>query len=209
MTDITFKIVQHIGTISPSRNGWKKELNVVSWNYGPAKLDLRDWSVGYEKPGRGLTLSEDEAVKLFSILGEYLEKNNLLMEKNSSYEIVKRKAAFSLGSIFDRVQISDTPIAPNTFVKNINAAVDRDSMKTFSLTTLNAWMKKNGLCVETKTPTVVNRTERKVTPKAVQIGIFERQSIDETTGEVKTQIMFSKEAQEYIMNQLMSQTENL
>ena len=76
-------------------------------------------------------------------------------------------------------------------------------MRLFSLTTLNAWMKKNGLCIESKTPTVVNRTERKVTPKAIQIGIFEKQSIDEITGEVKTQIMFSKEAQNYIMAQMI------
>ena len=30
--DFTFEIVEHIGVLSQTNNGWKKELNLVSWN---------------------------------------------------------------------------------------------------------------------------------------------------------------------------------
>ena len=41
--DIKFEIVKEIGVLSESSKGWKKELNIVSWNDGAPKYDLRDW----------------------------------------------------------------------------------------------------------------------------------------------------------------------
>ena len=41
--DITFEIREHIGVISEYPTGWSKEINLVSWNEGAAKLDIRDW----------------------------------------------------------------------------------------------------------------------------------------------------------------------
>ena len=32
MADIKYEIKEKLGTISESTNGWKKELNLVSWN---------------------------------------------------------------------------------------------------------------------------------------------------------------------------------
>ena len=32
-----------------SPNGWKKELNFVSWNERAPKFDIRDWEPGYKK----------------------------------------------------------------------------------------------------------------------------------------------------------------
>ena len=32
MADIKFKIIKEIGLLSESDKGWKKELNLVSWN---------------------------------------------------------------------------------------------------------------------------------------------------------------------------------
>jgi hypothetical protein len=68
--EITFEIVEHIGVISVYPTGWKKELNLVSWNGGNSKYDLRDWSSEHEHMSRGVTLHKEEAKKLFELLKE-------------------------------------------------------------------------------------------------------------------------------------------
>ena len=41
---------------------------MISWN-GPAeKYDIRDWAPEHEKMGKGVTLSEDEMMKLKELL---------------------------------------------------------------------------------------------------------------------------------------------
>ena len=75
MADISFDLVKHFGIISEEKSGWKKELNLVSWNGRTPKLDVRDWSPGHEKMGKGITLTQDEAVKLAELLqAELLQK---------------------------------------------------------------------------------------------------------------------------------------
>lgn len=68
MADITFDIVKHFGVISMDKNGWKKELNLVSWNGRTPKLDVRDWAPGHEKMGKGITLTTEEAAQLAELL---------------------------------------------------------------------------------------------------------------------------------------------
>lgn len=47
-------------------------MNLVSWNGGAPKYDIRDWAPEHEKMGKGTTLSEDEMIKLKEILEELL-----------------------------------------------------------------------------------------------------------------------------------------
>ena len=61
MADIKYEIIKHIGNLSESSRGWTKELNIISWNGGVPKLDIRDWAPEHEKMGKGITLSEEEA----------------------------------------------------------------------------------------------------------------------------------------------------
>jgi len=67
-TEVTFNIVEHIGVIAEGRDGWNKEVNIVSWNGGPEKIDIRDWDSTHERMGRGITLTEDAAKKLGQFL---------------------------------------------------------------------------------------------------------------------------------------------
>ena len=66
--EIKFEIVKEIGVLSESAKGWTKELNLVSWNDGAPKYDLRDWDPDHEKMGKGVTLTEDELRKLKELL---------------------------------------------------------------------------------------------------------------------------------------------
>ncbi len=68
MAEISFDIVKHFGVISEEKGGWKKELNMVSWNGRTPKLDIRDWAPDHEKMGKGITLTQDEAGKLAELL---------------------------------------------------------------------------------------------------------------------------------------------
>ena len=68
MADIKYEIIKHIGKLSESSRGWTKELNIISWNGGVPKLDIRDWAPEHEKMGKEITLSEEEAEKLAGLL---------------------------------------------------------------------------------------------------------------------------------------------
>jgi hypothetical protein len=68
MPDITFDILKHFGVLSEEKGGWKKELNLVSWNGRNPKFDIRDWAPDHEKMGKGITLSREEAEMLKEML---------------------------------------------------------------------------------------------------------------------------------------------
>ena len=60
MADLTFTIVKHIAVLSVSKSGWKKELNLVSWNKREPKYDIREWDEEHKSMGKGITLSTEE-----------------------------------------------------------------------------------------------------------------------------------------------------
>ena len=70
MADIKFDIVEEIGVLSENAKGWKKELNLISWNGAAPKYDIRDWSPEHEKMGKGVTLTKDEVIQLKDTLNK-------------------------------------------------------------------------------------------------------------------------------------------
>lgn len=74
MADIKYEIIEELGVLSESAKGWKKELNLISWNGSEPKYDLRDWAPNHEKMGKGVTLNEEEVKTLYKILGKIAEQ---------------------------------------------------------------------------------------------------------------------------------------
>ena len=70
MADIKFEIKETIGVLSESPKGWKKELNLTSWNDMEPKYDIREWSPDHIKMGKGITLTKVELEKLRDVLGK-------------------------------------------------------------------------------------------------------------------------------------------
>lgn len=70
MAEFNYEIVEEIAVLSENPKGWRKELNLVSWNERPPKFDLQDWAPNHEKMGKGVTLSNEE----FAALKETLNK---------------------------------------------------------------------------------------------------------------------------------------
>jgi hypothetical protein len=62
--EFSYEILEEIAILSENAKGWRKELNLVSWNGRPPKFDLRDWAPNHEKMGKGLTLTNEEFEEL-------------------------------------------------------------------------------------------------------------------------------------------------
>lgn len=70
MADFKYEITQELGILSESKSGWKRELNLVSWNGAEPKFDIRDWSPNHERMGKGISLNADEVEKLGILLNK-------------------------------------------------------------------------------------------------------------------------------------------
>ncbi len=73
MAEITFKITKELGVISENAKGWKRELNMVSWNDHDPKYDIRDWSPDHTRMSKGVSMTEEEMktlVELFNTRDE-------------------------------------------------------------------------------------------------------------------------------------------
>ncbi len=70
MAEIKFEITDKLGVIGEGSKGWKKELNLISWNDRKAKADIRDWDKTKKKMGKGVTLTKEELKELKKLLNE-------------------------------------------------------------------------------------------------------------------------------------------
>ncbi|MDS0526196.1 PC4/YdbC family ssDNA-binding protein [Clostridium sp. SHJSY1] len=75
MAEIKFQIIKNLGVLSEGAKGWKKEVNLISWNNRKPKIDIREWDENHEKMGKGVTISKEEFNKFNDIL------KNLNMEE--------------------------------------------------------------------------------------------------------------------------------
>lgn len=59
--EFKFEIKEHLCDLSdPNEKGWRKEVNIISWNGGEDKYDIRSWNEDHTKCGKGISLSYDE-----------------------------------------------------------------------------------------------------------------------------------------------------
>lgn len=70
---ITCEIVRTIAVLSENEKGFTKEINLVSWNGGEPKYDIRNWHPDREKCGKGIALTRDEAIALMDALNSVLK----------------------------------------------------------------------------------------------------------------------------------------
>lgn len=72
MAEIKFEIMKGLGVLSTSSRGWTKELNLISWNDRDPKFDIREWSPDGTTMGKGVTLTEEELIKLKELIDQHL-----------------------------------------------------------------------------------------------------------------------------------------
>ena len=71
MAEIKSEVVKEIGILSTSKSNWNREVNVIRWNDGKPKLDIRDWAPEHERAGKGITLTAEEVAVLKELLADY------------------------------------------------------------------------------------------------------------------------------------------
>ena len=68
--EFKFEVVKTLGVVSEGKNGWKKELNLVSWSNRPPKYDIIEWNEDHTQMRKGITLTDEEIAVLKEILDE-------------------------------------------------------------------------------------------------------------------------------------------
>lgn len=66
MAEFKYEITEELAVLS-NKNGFTKEINMISYNDAKPKIDIRNWSVddeGNKRMGKGITLSNEEAMVL-------------------------------------------------------------------------------------------------------------------------------------------------
>ncbi|MBP7791775.1 MAG: hypothetical protein KA120_01810 [Candidatus Goldbacteria bacterium] len=67
MAELKWDLIKNLGSLSES-GGWRKEVNVISWNDKPAKVDIRSWDAEHKRMSKGITLNKEEMKKLKELL---------------------------------------------------------------------------------------------------------------------------------------------
>ncbi|MBQ2091613.1 MAG: hypothetical protein II473_00325 [Clostridia bacterium] len=68
MPDIKYELLEEYGVFSENNKGWTREVNLMSWNNGTPKYDIRDWAPDHDKMGKGITLTKEELTELKKVL---------------------------------------------------------------------------------------------------------------------------------------------
>lgn len=61
MADVKFNLIKHLCSFSENK-GFRKELNIISWDGKPPVVDIRNW-LPDGRAGKGVTLTPEEAKK--------------------------------------------------------------------------------------------------------------------------------------------------
>ena len=93
--EVHFDLMEHIGVLGRKDNGWTKEVNIVAWNGGKAKVDIRDWGPDHDRMSRGITLFEEEAENLVKALAHRygLRYTNKMTESTAPANRTQESAA--------------------------------------------------------------------------------------------------------------------
>ena len=84
--EVTFEIKEHLAVLNTSGNGWTREVNMVSWNGGAPKVDVREWSPEHDRMSKGITLTEPEAEKFARAIGQRMMEKQKAAQQKESYE---------------------------------------------------------------------------------------------------------------------------
>lgn len=70
MADFKYEVLDNVGVFFNSKNGWTKEINIISWNGADGKVDIRSWSPDHSRMGKGISLTVEEFKALKELMNE-------------------------------------------------------------------------------------------------------------------------------------------
>jgi hypothetical protein len=89
---IECEIIESYGVFSAGAKNWNKEVNLISWNGMPAKLDIRTWQSNHEKCGKGIALTREEAEELVKLLNKILRRKETKAERQTRTRTETKKS---------------------------------------------------------------------------------------------------------------------
>ena len=75
MAEFKYEVLNELGVFAEAKNGWTKEINIISWNEGPGKIDIRTWNPDHSRMGKGISLSKEEFFALKGLINEIDESD--------------------------------------------------------------------------------------------------------------------------------------
>jgi hypothetical protein len=118
--EIDCRIIESYGIFSQGIRFWNKEVNLVSWNGRPAKLDIRTWQRDHAKCGKGIALTREEAENLVKLLNEILkpkygaEKKRQASARGDTARGNAARGAASRDTSAERSRATKKPEVPKT-----------------------------------------------------------------------------------------------
>ena len=161
--DIECDILESYGVFSAGTRNWNKEVNRVSWNGRPAKLDIRSWQKDHKKCGKGIALTEEEAEELVKLLSKILKpRSGSAKAKPGGKTRAKKRPAppKSLEPFYDDLELlfgsgpAECKTARNTLLKKYHPDKNAGNIAFATRKTIKikeaydkiiAWWKENGL----------------------------------------------------------------
>ena len=70
--EVNYHIEAEFGCVQGEK-GWDLEVNLISWDGKPAKIDIRRWNESRDKMSKGLTLTKEEVKELLPLLKEAIK----------------------------------------------------------------------------------------------------------------------------------------
>lgn len=70
--EVSYHIEAEFGCVQGEK-GWDLEVNLISWDGKPAKIDIRRWNESRDKMSKGLTLTKEEVKELLPLLKEAIK----------------------------------------------------------------------------------------------------------------------------------------
>lgn len=98
--------------------------------------------------------------------------------------------------------LSDNPIQLTTLLSRINRQVDTRSMRRLPPSKISKWLVNQGYLVNEKVSVVKEVSQLVASENAEDIGIVTDRKVDRITGEIKPCILLTRQAQEYIVDNL-------
>lgn len=85
--DFVFEIKETLGILRKRNTGWTRELNIVAWNGGTPRFDIREWDPDHLKMTKGISFTKEEAsqiCKWLSLRGCELEPASKARKKGTA-----------------------------------------------------------------------------------------------------------------------------
>ena len=114
--EIKIDIKKKLGCLSTRKSGWSKEVNIVSWNEGLAKYDIREWSPDHRRMSKGFTAKEREMYVYASSYAKWIALGRPLLERPIKFGKERTQEVARILANIGAVEFPDGATAELNFV---------------------------------------------------------------------------------------------